>query len=210
MDVVFTHGAGLDVHQQTVMACRVTPDATGQQADGLLEVQELGTLTRDLWAWSDWLREAGVPHVAMASTGESWKPVDTLREGDMTVCLVHAAQVQHVPGRQTDRADARWLATRMRHGLLPASVIPPVEPRELRDLTRYRTTLVQERTREVNRGPGVLERANITWASVASDLMGGRGGPSWPPCSRGEPIPPPWPRWPRGAGAARSRWWSRP
>jgi transposase len=175
MDVVFTHCAGLDVHKKTVMACRVTPDPLGQQVDGLMEVKEFGTLTRDLLALSDWLSEAGVTHVAMESTGEYWKPVYNLLEGDVTVFLVNAAHVKNVPGRKTDRADARWLAKLMRYGLLQASFIPPVEQRDLRDLTRYRTKLVQERTREVNRVQGVLERANIKLASVASDIMGVSG-----------------------------------
>jgi transposase len=175
MDVVFTHGAGLDVHKKTVMACRVTPDPMGQQADGIMEVREFGTMTRDLLALSDWLTEAGITHVAMASTGESWKPVYNLLEGTCTVFLVNAAHVKNVPGRKTDRADARWLAKLMRYGLLQASFMPPVEQRDLRDLTRYRTKLVQERTREINRVPGVLERANIKLASVATDVMGVSG-----------------------------------
>ena len=175
MDVVFTHCAGLDVHKKTVMACRVTPDPPEQQADGLMEVREFGTLTIDLLALSDWLAAAGITHVAMESTGEYWKPVYNILEGDFTVFLVNAAHVKNVPGRKTDRADARWLAKLMRHGLLQASFIPPVEQRDLRDLTRYRTKLVQERTREVNRVQGVLERANIKLASVASDIMGVSG-----------------------------------
>ena len=175
MDVVFTHCAGLDVHKKTVMACRVTPDPTGQQADGLMEVKEFGTLTRDLLALSDWLSAVGVTHVAMESTGEDWKPIYNLLEGDVTVFLVNAAHVKNVPGRKTDRADARWLAKRMRYGVLQASFIPPVEQRDLRDLTRDRTKLVQERAREVNRVQGVLERANIKLASVASDIMGVSG-----------------------------------
>jgi transposase len=175
MDVVLTHCAGWDVPKKTVMACRVTPDPLGQQADGLMEVQEVGTLTRDLLALSDWLSEAGVTHVAMESTGEYWKPVYNLLEGTCTVFLVNAAHVKNVPGRQTDRADARWLAKLMRHGWLQASVIPPAEPRDLRHLTRSRTTVVQERSREVTRVPGVLERANIKLASVASDIMGVSG-----------------------------------
>ena len=175
MDVVLTHGAGLDVHNKTVMACRVTPDPLGQQVDGIMEVQAFGTLTCDLLAWSDWLTEAGVTHVAMESTGEDWKPIDHLLEGDVTVFLVNAAHVKNVPGRQTDRADARWLAKLMRYGWLQASCIPPVEQRERRDLTRDRTQLVQERSREVNRVQGVLERANMKLASVASDSMGVSG-----------------------------------
>ena len=175
MDVIFTHCAGLDVHKKTVMACRVTPDPTGGQADGITEVREFGTLTRDLLALSDWLAEAGITHVAMESTGEYWKPVYNILEGEMTVFLVNAAHVKQVPGRKTDKADARWLAKLMRHGLLQASFIPPVEQRDVRDLTRYRTKLVQERGREVNRVQGVLERANIKLASVATDVMGVSG-----------------------------------
>jgi transposase len=114
MDVVFTHGAGLDVHQRTVTACRVIPEPTGQQADGLMELQEFGTLTVDLLALSDWLAAAGITHVAMESTGEYWKPLYNILEGDFTVFLVNAAHVKQVPGRNTDKADARWLAKLMR------------------------------------------------------------------------------------------------
>jgi transposase len=175
MDVVFTHCAGLDVHKKTVMACRVMPDPTGQQADGIMELQEFGTMTRDLLALADWLAAVGITHVAMESTGEYWRPVYNLLEGDFTVFLVNAAHVKQVPGRKTDKADARWLAKLMRSGLLQASFIPPVEQRDLRELTRYRTKLVQERSREVNRVQGVLERANIKLAAVATDIMGVSG-----------------------------------
>jgi transposase len=157
------------------MACRVMPGPLGQQADGLMEVKECGTLTRDVLALADGLTEAGITPVAMESTGESWKPVYTLLEGTCTVFLVNAAQVKNVPGRKTDRAGARWLANLLRSGWLQASVIPPAEQRDRRDLTRYRATLVQERSREVNRVQGVLERAHIKIASVASDIMGVSG-----------------------------------
>jgi transposase len=175
MDVIFTHGAGLDVHKKTSMACRVIPDPTGQQADGIMELQELGTMTLDLLALSDWLAAVGVTHVAMESTGEYWKPVYNILEGAFTVFLVNAAHVKQVPGRKTDKADARWLAKLMRYGLLQASFLPPQGQRDLRDLTRYRTKLVQERSREVNRVQGVLERANIKLAAVATDIMGVSG-----------------------------------
>lgn len=175
MDVVFTHCAGLDVHKKSVMACRITPDPTGQQAEGLIEVREFGTLTVDLLALSDWLAAAGITHVAMESTGEYWKPVFNLLEGTVQVFLVNASHVKRVPGRKTDKADARWLAKLMRHGLLQASFIPPAGQRDVRDVTRYRTKLVQERSREVNRVQGVLERANIKLASVATDIMGVSG-----------------------------------
>jgi transposase len=157
------------------MACRVIPDPTGQQADGRMELQACGTMTRELLALSDWLAEAGITHVAMESTGEYWRPVYHLLEGSLTVFLVNAAPVKQVPGRKMDKADARWLATLMRYGLLPASVLPPQGQRDVRDLTRYRTTWVQERGREVNRVQGVLERANIKLAAVATDIMGVSG-----------------------------------
>ncbi len=175
MDVMFTHCAGLDGHKKTVMACRVPPDPTGQQADGIMELQACGTMTRDLLALSDWLAEVGVTHVAMESTGEYWRPIYNLLEGSFTVLLVNAAHVKQVPGRKTDKADARWLAKLMRYGLLAASFIPPQGQRDLRDLTRYRTKLTQERSREVNRVQGVLERANLKLAAVATDIMGVSG-----------------------------------
>jgi hypothetical protein len=175
MEVIFTSCAGLDVHKKRITACRVTPDPTGQQADGLLELRECGTLTVDLLALSDWLAEAGITHVAMGSTGEYWTPVSNILEGEFTIFLVNAAHVQQVPGRKTDTADARWLATLMRYGLLRASFIPPVGPRDLRDLTRDRTKRVQERGREVNRVHGVLERANIKLGAVATNLFGVSG-----------------------------------
>jgi transposase len=128
-----------------------------------------------LLALADWLTEASITHVAMESTGQYWTPVYNLLEGTFTVFLVNAAHVKNVPGRKTDKADARWLAKLMRFGLLQASFIPPKGQRDVRDLTRYRTKLVQERVREVNRVQGVLERANLKLASVASAIMGVSG-----------------------------------
>jgi transposase len=114
----------------------------------------------------------GITPVAIESTGEYWKPLSNILKGELTVFLVNAAPVKQVPGRQTDKADARWLAKLIRDGLLRASFLPPIAPRDVRDLTRDRTTLVQEHSREVNRVQGVLERANIKLASVATDIMG--------------------------------------
>jgi transposase len=175
MDVIFTHCAGLDVHKKSVMACRLIPDPTGKQADGLMEVREFGPLTIDLLALSDWLAEAGITPVAMESTAEYWKPVVNLLAGNFQVFLVNAAHVKRVPGRKTAKADARWLAQLRRYGLLQASFIPPQDQRELRDLTRDRTKLLHERSREVNRVQGVLERATINLASGAAAIMGMSG-----------------------------------
>src|SRR4030095_479455 len=175
MDVVFLRCAGLDVHKKSITACRIVPDPTGQKTEGLAELRTFGTMTLELLALADWLTEACITHVAMESTGEYWTPVYNLLEGTFTVFLVNAAHVKNVPGRKTDKADARWLAKLMRFGLLQASFIPPKGQRDVRDLTRYRTKLVQERVREGNRVQGVLERANIELASVASDIMGVSG-----------------------------------
>jgi transposase len=93
MDVIFTHCAGLDVHKKSVMACRLIPDPTGKQADGLMAVREFGTLTIDLLALSDWLAEAGITHVTMESAAEYWKPVFNLLEGKIPGLLNYVVAV---------------------------------------------------------------------------------------------------------------------
>jgi len=108
MDVVFTRCAGLDVPKKSITASRMLPDPTGREAEGIMELRTCGTMTRDLLSLADWLTEANITHVAMESTGEYWKPVSNLLEDTFTVFLVTAAHVKNVPGRQTDKADARW------------------------------------------------------------------------------------------------------
>ena len=139
------------------------------------EVRTFGTTTPDLLEMIDWLTNWGVTIVAMESTGEYWKPVFNLLEGGFEVILVNAQHVKQVPGRKTDVKDAEWLAELLSYGLLKASFIPAKPQRDLRDLTRYRRNLVQERARVVNRLQKVLEHANIKLASVASDVMGVSG-----------------------------------
>jgi hypothetical protein len=170
--VLFTHGAGLDVHQKTVRAGRVPPDPTGAHADGSMARQAFGALPVALLALSDWLAAAGITPIALASTGAYWKPRDNIWAGDWTVVLVNAAPVQPGPGRKTDTAAARWLATRMRSGLLRASFSPPRAQRDWRALTRDRTTLGQAHSREVTRVHGVRARATSQLASVATEIMG--------------------------------------
>ncbi|MEW5986736.1 MAG: IS110 family transposase [Chloroflexota bacterium] len=164
--------AALDVHKKTVVGCPrwTQPDGTVKE-----EVQTFGTTTPELLTMTDWLRSWGVTIVAMESTGEYWKPVYNLLEGEFEVILVNAGHVKQVPGRKTDVHDAQWLAELLSYGLLKASFIPPQPQRDLRDLTRYRVNLVQERARVVNRLQKVLEQANIKLASVASDVMGVSG-----------------------------------
>lgn len=169
MEVVHERCCGLDVHKKTVVACLVTPGRGGQPTR---EVRTFSTMTRELLALSDWLVAAGCTHAAMESTGSYWKPVYNLLEGSFEVLVVNAQHMKAVPGRKTDVKDAEWIADLLRHGLLRASFIPSRPERELRELTRYRTSLLQERAAEVNRLQKVLEGANIKLASVATNVVG--------------------------------------
>lgn len=138
-------------------------------------MRTFGTTTSELLTLSDWLVEAGCTHVAMEATGVYWKPVYNILEGQMELLVVNAQHIKAVPGRKTDVKDAEWIAELLQHGLLRASFIPPQSQRDLRDLTRYRTTLVRERARIVNRLQKVLEDANLKLAGVATDVMGVSG-----------------------------------
>ena len=169
MEVVHERCCGLDVHKKTVVACLVTPGAGGQPTR---EVRTFSTMTKDILALSDWLRQAGCTCAAMESTGSYWKPVYNLLEGSFELLVVNAQHMKAVPGRKTDVKDAEWIADLLRHGLLRPSFIPSRPQRELRELTRYRTSLLQERASEVNRLQKVLEGANIKLASVATNVMG--------------------------------------
>jgi transposase len=172
MRIVYQNVAGLDVHKRIIAAALIVlgPDGAWHE-----ERRSFGTMTSDLLALSDWLQVHGVTHVALESTGEYWKPVFNILESGFEVILVNARHLSKVPGRKTDRSDAEWLAEVMQCGLLTASFIPPVGQRELRELTRYRSTFIRERATLVNRVQKVLESANIKLASVASDVMGVSG-----------------------------------
>lgn len=172
MQVVYEQCVGLDVHKKSVVACRITADEAGQWHK---EIRTFGTLTDDLLALSDWLRAGEVTHVAMESTGVYWKPIFNVLEGDFEVLLVNAQHIKFVPGRKTDMKDAQWIAELLQHGLLKGSFIPEVEQRDLRELTRYRTKLIQARSSEINRIQKVLEDANIKLGSVASNVLGVSG-----------------------------------
>ena len=186
MQVLYTHCAGLDVHKKTVVACLLTP---APQGGWQYETRTFGTMTHDLLALSDWLLAAGCTHVAMESTGEYWKPVFNILEAHFEVLLVNAQHIKAVPGRKTDVKDAQWIAELLQHGLLRASFIPPVAQRELRELTRHRSTFVRERATLVNRVQKVLESANIKLASVATDVLGVSGRAILRALSAGESDP---------------------
>lgn len=172
MRIVYQNVAGLDVHKKTVVAAVIV-----QQTDGSWrqEKRTFGTMTADLLALSDWLLGLGVTHAAMESTGEYWKPVFNILEHNLEVIVVNAQHISKVPGRKTDQSDAEWIAELMQYGLLKASFIPPEGQRELRELTRYRTSFVRERANLVNRVQKVLESANLKLASVATDITGVSG-----------------------------------
>jgi transposase len=138
-------------------------------------VHSFGAMTADLLALNDWLNLQRVQQVAMESTGIYWQPVFNVLEADHDIILVNAQHMKAVPGHKTDVKDAEWLADLLRHGLLRASFIPPAPVRALRELTRYRQTLVHERTQEVNRLHKLLESANLKLGAVATDLLGKSG-----------------------------------
>jgi Transposase and inactivated derivatives len=172
MDTIYPDCAGLDVHKDSVYACvrHLSPGGKVRQ-----EVRAFGTATRALLELSDWLAGEGVTHVAMESTGVYWKPVWNVLEDRFDVMVVNARHIKQVPGRKTDVKDCQWIAQLLQHGLLKASFVPDRPLRELRDLTRQRAQLIQERSRVANRVQKTLEDANIKLASVASDALGASG-----------------------------------
>ena len=166
--VVHERVAGADVHKNDIVVCVVTEAGR--------EVRTFGTMTEDLLAMVEWLELQQVADIAMESTGVYWKPVfNVLEAAGMHPVLGNARQLRRVPGRKTDVKDAEWIAELHRHGLVPASYVPAREQRELRELVRYRRSLVQERTREAARVQKILEGANIKLGSVAADILGVSG-----------------------------------
>lgn len=169
MEVVYERCCGLDVHKKTVVACLLVPDEKERRHK---EIRTFGTTTRELLALRDWLVLAECSHVAMEATGVYWKPIYNLLDGAVELLVVNARHIKAVPGRKTDVRDAEWIADLLQHGLLTSSFIPSAAQRELRELTRYRTSLVQERARAVNRLQKTLEDTNLKLGDVASDIMG--------------------------------------
>jgi transposase len=163
----------MDVHKKLVVACvRIlnVKDGTVQST-----LKRFGTMTADLVELRQWLAEQQVTHVAMESTGVYWQPVFNVLEGHFEVWVVNAQHIKKVPGRKTDMKDAQWIAQLLQCGLLKPSFVPERWQRELRDLTRQQTKLVQQRNAVDNRIQKVLETANIKLGSVASDVLGVSG-----------------------------------
>ncbi len=171
MEVLYPRCAGLDVHRDTVVACRRLV-IDGKVSE---EVRTFGTMTEHLLALSDWLSEAEITHVAMEATGVYWKPVWHVLEACFQLVLANAMHIKNVPGRKTDVNDATWIASLLAHGLIRGSFVPAGPVQELRALTRTRKQLVRDRTSHVQRIDKLLQDANIKLGSVLSDIMGASG-----------------------------------
>ena len=172
MDVLYERCCGLDVHHKTVVACVLVSAPSGPPQK---EVRTFGTMTGDLLSLADWLDGVGVTHVAMEATGVYWQPIWNLLEDRFALVLANAGHIKAVPGRKTDVKDAEWIAELLRHGLIRGSYVPDRPQRELRELVRYRTNLIGERSAELNRLHKTLEGANVKLGAVATDVLGASG-----------------------------------
>ena len=172
MQVVYSRCCGLDVHKASITACVLVFDGEGRRS---VRKKEFATHSRALANLRFWLAASKVQCVAMESTGVYWKPVWNALEGHLILVLANPYQVKNLPGRKTDQHDSEWLADLLAHGLVRPSFVPPREVRELRDLTRHRVKLTEERTRIHNRIHKVLEDAGIKLDIVATDILGATG-----------------------------------
>src|SRR5947209_8176308 len=168
MKVVYEICCGIDVHAKMLVACLIL-------ANGEKETRTFSTMTDELLRLRDWLQAANCTQVAIESTGVYWKPVFNILEDALTVILINPEHARALRGRKTDVKDAEWLADLLRHGLLKPSFIPPPEIRELRELTRYRESLVRQQSAVANRIQKVIESGNIKLGQVASDALGVSG-----------------------------------
>jgi transposase len=169
MQVVYERCCGLDIHLKTVVGCRLL---TQQKGNVEKSIRTFATTTGGLIELDHWLTEGQVEQVALESTGIYWRPIFNLLEGHYEIFLVNPQHMHAIPGHKTDVKDSEWIADLLRHGLLKASFIPPKAIRELRDLVRTHTHLIQERSRHINRIHKILETANIKLGSVVSDVLG--------------------------------------
>jgi transposase len=172
VETIVERPAALDVHKAQVTACVRVPTSRGRREQHVAEFQ---TTVRGLLALRDWLATHGVEQVVMEATGVYWKAPWAILEDEFECLLVNARHVKQVPGRKTDVSDAAWLCQLAEAGLLKASFVPPKPIRQLRNLTRYRKTQIQERQREVNRLHKALEDAGIKLDCVAADILGKSG-----------------------------------
>ncbi|MCI0421931.1 MAG: IS110 family transposase [Acidobacteria bacterium] len=186
MEAIYQCVAGLDVHKETVVACRRRLIGQGQAE---LEIETFRTTSAGLRELAVWLAQWGVTDVAMESTGVYWVPVWNMLEGQFKLLLANAQHLKKVPGRKDDQSDAEWIAQCMQYGLLRGSFVPRLEIRQWRHLTRQRTKLTDHRTSVINRIHSVLEQGNIKLSSVATDIMGVSGRAMIRALSQGESDP---------------------
>jgi transposase len=168
MDVLVDRCAGIDIGKRELAVTVRTPDGKGRRR---AETRMFGTMTPQVLAMRDWLVEQRVSVVAMEATSDYWKPVFYLLEDAVETWLLNARHIKGVPGRKTDVKDSDWIAQLVECGLVKPSFVPPPPIRALRDLTRYRKTVIEERTREVQRLEKLLEDAGIKLSSVASHTL---------------------------------------
>jgi transposase len=165
MDKVYDICCGIDVHKKLIVACL--------RKGSKHEIREFGATTRELLEMADWLKENDCQMAAMESTASYWKPLyNVLESSDLNAMVVNARHMKAVPGRKTDVKDAEWIADLLQHGLIRPSYIPDKDQRELRELVRYRKSLVGERTRELNRLQKMLEGANIKLSGTVAEING--------------------------------------
>jgi transposase len=171
MQVMYQRCAGIDVHLRFLVVCLSIIEA-GQRRK---EIRTFRNETADLLTLRAWLLQEQCSHVGMESTGVYWLPVYRRLEGFFELVVANAQHIKAVPGRKTDVQDAEWIADLLQHGLFTASFVPSQQQQDVRDLTRLRVSLVQERARLVNRVQKVLEEAGIKLPCVLSDIMGTSG-----------------------------------
>jgi transposase len=161
VDIVHPRVAGIDVHKKVIwVAVRLPGSEPGERR---VLVKSFRTFWRQLRQMAGWLAELGVTDAAMESTGVCWWPVyhALAQAGQIEVCVANAAHMRNVPGRRTDIRDCQWIAELHEHGLLPPSFIPTAEVAALRQRTRYRKKLIEQRAAEGQRLSKVLEDAGI-------------------------------------------------
>jgi transposase len=164
--------AGIDVGKTFLAVCRMSGPLEGEPR---VERQRFGTIRSELEKLRDWLKEGGITHVVMESTGSYWKPVFNVLEESVKVYLANPQEVKTRKGHKTDDKDGWWLAHLLRHAMIHPSFIPPRPIRELRDLTRRRKRLLSNATAEKNRVQKILEDANVKLGNVLSDVFGVSG-----------------------------------
>lgn len=171
MEVLYERCCGLDVHRNMVVACLSIVEAGERRK----EIRTFRTVTKELLLMRQWLLEESCTHVGMESTGVLWRPIYDRLAGYFELVLVNAAHMRQVPGHKTDVQDADWLADLLQHGLLKPSFVPDQSQQDLRDLTRLRVHLIQDRTQLINRILKVLQQGGIKLSGVLSHVMGVSG-----------------------------------